>query len=129
MPTLPDPTAGEDTEYVDLSEAAAVAGSTERTIDELAQGYSPDPGLAVAIEAAEAAGGFTGTVTVQSPAHDAGSGEVILAGSADAAAVVAGYSKPLVGAGPPTVQTTAQLAQRFDGLNSGVADSTFPTPQ
>lgn len=92
----------------------------------LAQGYSPAPAVGAAITAGENIS-ISGVNADQSVIT--GTPQAVVAGSALAEEVVSLTSLPIVGAGTPTVQTTAQLANRFDGLWSGTVDSQFPTAQ
>jgi hypothetical protein len=104
----------------------ADAGASERSIDEAAQGYSVDPAVAAAISASSgiSVSGVNADQTVVT-----GTPQAVLAGSALAESVVKLQELPLVGAGVPTQQTLAQLAQRFDGISGITPDSTYPTPQ
>lgn len=115
-----------DVADVTIALGDAQAGSTERTIDEAAQGYSPDPNLAGAISAGSgiSVSGVNADQTVIT-----GTPQAVVAGSALAEEIVKLTELPIVGAGYPSVQTTTQLAQRFDGLNPGTPDATFPTVQ
>lgn len=91
-----------------------------------AAGYAPEPNVGAAITAGEDIS-VSGVNADQSVIT--GTPQAVLAGSALAEEVVSLTSLPIVGAGVPTVQSTAQLANRFDGLWSGTVDSQFPTPQ
>lgn len=115
-----------DVADVTIAIGDAQAGDSERQIDEAAQGYSPDPNLAAAITAGE---NITVTGVNADQSVITGTPQAVVAGSAQAAEVVQLTSLPIVGAGYPTVQTTQQLAQRFDGLAGVTPDSVFPTAQ
>lgn len=109
----------------DTQLSAPVESAIERAAG-LAAGYAPDPN----VDGALAAGGnisITGISTDQSVIT--GTPQAVQAGSALAGEIVDAYSLPIVGAGTPTVQTTTQLANRFDGVWAGTPDSQFPTPQ
>ena len=111
---------------LDQAQSTTPVESAIETAAGLAQGYSPDPDVAEALTE----GGnisITGINTDQSVIT--GTPQAVQAGSALAEEIVSAYSLPIVGAGTPTVQTTTQLANRFDGVWAGTPDSQFPTPQ
>lgn len=118
-----------DVAQVTLAIEAAEGSAPESAIEGaagLAAGYAPDPAVGEAIT--EGAGiSITGVNADQSVVS--GTPQAVVAGSALAGEIVNAYSLPIVGAQTPTVQTTQQLANRFDGVWAGSPDSQFPTPQ
>lgn len=121
MPQNPDPSAA-DVEFENAANAAANAGSSAQRIEELTEGYAPDPNVAAAIAAGQG-------ISISGVGQDDAT-KAVVAGGPLAAQITDLLELPIVGAGTPTQQSNAQLLQRFDGVApSGFRDSKFPTPQ